>query len=235
MEETPLLSAVMRSEDSASTSMLQGLAGTVPFPPSTVLPSAGQPDPNSVMAMPSLIAQQLREIKARAAQTANLHLAGEIGQDGAAAAAATGGYASAVLVGAVDNAEKKRVAGNSTAPARLKISATLAEDPSSASAMLAGQPGSATAAAAAAAAVAAVVANNASGGIKLGYRLDEAVGKGISSTGSHEVRKKNDRDKKRRKRGRIGNLVRQLDDCLQQPASNRQRSVNEVQFLCEQI
>lgn len=40
------------------------------------------------------------------------------------------------------------------------------------------------------------------------------------------VRKKNDRDKKRRKRGRIGGLLRELDQCL--PSVPRPRSVNEV-------
>uniref|UniRef100_A0A7S0E4G0 Uncharacterized protein n=1 Tax=Hanusia phi TaxID=3032 RepID=A0A7S0E4G0_9CRYP len=45
---------------------------------------------------------------------------------------------------------------------------------------------------------------------------------------SLDIRKKNDRDKKRRKRGRIGDLLRKLDSCLSPLEGTRQRSINEV-------
>mmetsp|Transcript_7443 Transcript_7443/g.25400 ORF Transcript_7443/g.25400 Transcript_7443/m.25400 type:complete len:727 (-) Transcript_7443:65-2245(-) len=45
---------------------------------------------------------------------------------------------------------------------------------------------------------------------------------------SLDIRKKNDRDKKRRKRGRIGDLLRKLDSCLPPVEGTRQRSINEV-------
>jgi len=65
-------------------------------------------------------------------------------------------------------------------------------------------------------------------GVKMSSKdsKEESAEKGV---GSHEVRKKNDRDKKRRKRDRIGSLIKQLDACLGPPSNNnRIRSVNHV-------
>jgi hypothetical protein len=139
-----------------------------------------------------LIAAQLREIEARNALTA-LHSQLPAQSVDAAGAPATSappsqhdkGTASLLYASVLGGAEKARQGGKcGGAP----VSSTVA--------ILPGQP--ATSAVSADADDASDA--SASGGIKMRSKEGDAD-KGV---GSHEVRKKNDRDKKRRKRNRIG-------------------------------
>ena len=172
----------------------------------------------------SRIACQLREIEAKAALEAlhsssslELHALEPVAHakpllsenDDVPPAA---GYAS--VLGATATAEKNGGSGKATAQPAAEL-----PPPS------AGQGGAAPAALLSGQHADAAGIGGWDGGMKTGGGCLEAFGE----SGSHETRKKNDREKKRRKRSRTGGLVRLLDQCMPQFHSSRmQRSINEV-------
>ena len=172
----------------------------------------------------SRIASQLREIEAKAALEAlhsspslELHALEPVARakpllsenDDVAPAA---GYAS--VLGATATAEKDGGSGKATALPAAELPLPPAEQSGAApAALLSGQHADATG------------IGGWEGGMKTGGGCLEAFGE----SGSHETRKKNDREKKRRKRSRTGGLVRLLDQCMPQfHSSHMQRSINEV-------
>jgi hypothetical protein len=178
----------------------------------------------------AVIQSHLREIEARATLAA---LGSMPSQPGGAASSAAGGekggkteggYAS--VLGAVDkvDASAPKASGSKSAASAAEAAALSLQacahssvGPETASQPSAGAP---------AAGISAISATGGNGGG--GIKPTKAGDAADKSIGTLEVRKKNDRDKKRRKRGRIGNLVRELDNCLPPPSCNRQRSINET-------
>lgn len=194
-------SVAVASATSVSTSVgVHGLApGSVPLTSQMIgtgltftIPTVSSDSVAALARHAHLIASQLREIEARAALTA-LH--SQLPAQSVDAAGAPGtsapasqhdkGAASLLYASVLGGAEKAFQGGKcGGAP----VSSTVA--------ILPGQP--ATSAVAADADDASDA--SASGGIKMRSKEGEAD----TGVGSHEVRKKNDRDKKRRKRNRIG-------------------------------
>ena len=195
----PATAASVAAVTSVSTSMgMHGLApGSVPLTSQMMgtgltftIPMVSSDSVAALARHAHLIAAQLREIEARAALTA-LHSQLPAQSVDAAGAPATSaptsqhdkGTASLLYASVLGGAEKARQGGKrGGAP----VSSTVA--------ILPGQP--ATSAVAADADDASDASD--SGGIKMRSK------EGDADKGSHEVRKKNDRDKKRRKRNRIG-------------------------------
>jgi hypothetical protein len=213
------------SETSVSTSMgVQGLPGSVPLTSQMMgtsltfsIPTVSSDSVAALARHAHLIAAQLREIEARAALTA-LHSQLPAQSVGAAGAPGTSapvsqhdkGEASLLYASVLGGAEKARQGG--------KCGGAIV---SSAVAIPPGQP--ATSVVAADADDVSDASSSGSGGIKMRSKEGDAH-KG------HEVRKKNDRDKKRRKRNRIGTLLKVLDLVLLY--SKYTRAMN-FQNLCQ--